>query len=465
MPMRCAVVTQDRQLFEGEVDMVVAPGTEGIMGILPNHAPLLTTLAFGELIVRTGEDEEIFVVAGGVMEVQPDAVVILADSGEHVAEIDEERAENARQRAEGFQNSGYLPLESTSEKLHGYVLKGVERRSAMALLGKDLGIDLGTVNTLVSDGGEIVLHEPTMVAVDIDELKIVEVGQAAREMDGRVPDIIEVMRPMREGVIADFEVTMRMLRIFVEKVCGPARLFKPRAMITVPYGVTSVESRAVHEAGLQAGNREVHLIQEPLAAAIGVGLPIATPSGNLVVILGGGVTQAAVLAMSGIVVADSVRIGGLKMDEAISSYVRKKYGLVISQRTAEEAKIRIGAAVPQDEELTIEIQGQDQVTGLPRPITMSTNEVVEALQETLVLELAAVKNVLERTPPELASDIIDRGMVVCGGGSLLRGIDKWLTRETGVPAYLAEEPVDSISIGANRGLSMLERLRRNLPTV
>ncbi len=335
----------------------------------------------------------------------------------------------------------------------------------MGLLGKDLGIDLGTVNTLVSDGGEIVLHEPTMVAVDVEELKIVEVGHAAREMDGRVPDIIEVMRPMREGVIADFEITMRMLRIFVEKVCGPTRLFKPRAMITVPYGVTSVESRAVHEAALQAGSREVYLIQEPLAAAIGVGLPIATPTGNLVVILGGGVTQAAVLAMSGIVVADSVRVGGMKMDEAIASYVRKKYGLVISQRTAEEAKIRIGAAIPQDEERTMEVQGQDQVTGLPRPITLSTNEVVEALQETLLLELAAIKNVLEHTPPELASDIIDRGMLVCGGGSLLTGIDKWLTRETGVPAYLAEEPVDSIAIGSNRGLSMLERLRRNLPTV
>jgi len=221
----------------------------------------------------------------------------------------------------------------------------------------------------------------------------------------------------------------------------------------------------VHEAALQAGSREVHLIQEPLAAAIGVGLPIATPSGNLVVILGGGVTQAAVLAMSGIVVADSVRIGGVKMDDAIASYVRKKYGLVVSQRTAEEAKIRIGAAVPQDEERTMEIQGQDQVTGLPRPITLSTNEVVEAIQETLLLQLAAIKKVLERTPPELASDIIDRGMVVCGGGSMLRGIDKWLTRETGVAAYLAEEPVDSIAIGSNRGLHMLARLRRNLPTV
>jgi rod shape-determining protein MreB len=333
------------------------------------------------------------------------------------------------------------------------------------MFGRDLGIDLGTVNTLICDGGEIVLHEPTMVAVDIEELKIVEVGQAARDMDGKVPEEIEVMRPMREGVIAEFEVTMRMLRIFVEKVCGPARLFKPRVMITVPHGVTSVESRAVHEAALQSGSREVHLIQEPLAAAIGAGLPIATPSGNMVVILGGGVTQASVLAMSGIVAADAVRLGGSKLDEAIISYVRKKYGLVIGPRTAEEAKIRIGAAITQEDERSLEIQGQDQVTGLPRPVTLSSNEIVEALQEILQLQLAAIRNVLESTPPELASDIIDRGMLICGGSSLLRGIDKWLTRETGVPAYLAEEPTTCIALGANRGLGMLDRLRRTLPAM
>jgi rod shape-determining protein MreB len=333
----------------------------------------------------------------------------------------------------------------------------------MPIFGKDLGIDLGTVNTLICERDEIVLHEPTVVAIDIEELKIVDVGQAAREMDGRVPDVIEVGRPLRDGVIADFEVTHRMLGHFIEKVCGPARLFKPRAMVTVPLGVTSVESRAVHEAALQAGNREVFLIQEPLAAAIGVGLPIATPSGNLVVVLGGGVTQAAVIAMSGIVSAHAVRIGGIELDEAIMSYVRKKYGLIIGPQTAEEAKIRIGAAIPLDEERTMEIQGQDQVTGLPRPITLTTSEIVEALQETLHLQLAAVRNVLENTPPELASDIIDRGMLICGGTSLLRGIDKWLTRETGVPAYLAEEPVDCIAKGATRALGMLERLRRTLP--
>ena len=335
----------------------------------------------------------------------------------------------------------------------------------MPLFGRDLGIDLGTINTLICEGSDIVLHEPTVVAIDVDELKIVEVGQAAREMDGRVPDTIQVMRPLRHGVIADFEVTQRMLGHFIEKACGPARLFKPRVMMTVPYGVTSVESRAVQGAALQAGSRDVHLIQQPLAAAIGVGLPIATPSGNMVVDLGGGVTQAVVVAMSGIVAADAIRIGGGRLDEAIVAYVRKKYGLIIGARTAEDTKIRIGAAIPQAEERTVEIQGQDQVTGLPRPITLTTSEIVEALQETLQLQITAIRNVLERTPPELASDIIDRGMVICGGGSLLRGLDKWLTRETGVPAYLAEEPVACTAKGAARGLGMLDRLKRHLPPV
>jgi rod shape-determining protein MreB len=335
----------------------------------------------------------------------------------------------------------------------------------MPLFGRDLGIDLGTINTLICEGGDIVLHEPTVVAIDVDELKIVEVGQAAREMDGRVPETIEVMRPLHHGVIADFEVTQRMLGHFIEKACGPARLFKPRVMITVPYGVTSVESRAVHEAALQAGSREVHLIQQPLAAAIGVGLPVATPSGNMVVQLGGGVTQAAVLAMSGIVSADAVRIAGNELDEAIATYVRKKYGLIIGQRTASEAKIRIGAAILQDEDRSIEVQGQDQVTSLPRPVVLTTHELVDAMQETLHLMLAAVRNVLERTPPELASDIIDKGMVVCGGTALLRGMDKWLTRETGIPAYLAEEPVACVAKGAAKSLTMLERLRRALPPV
>ena len=335
----------------------------------------------------------------------------------------------------------------------------------MALFGKDLGIDLGTVNTLICEEGEIVLHEPTVVAIDIEELKIVDVGQAANDMDGRVPEAMEVARPLRDGVIADFEITHRMLGHFIEQVSGPTRLFKPRVMITVPLGATSVESRAVHEATIQAGSRDVYLIQQPLAAAIGVGLPIATPSGNMVVSLGGGVTQAAVMAMSGIVAADATRIGGIKIDEAISSYVRKKYGLIIGARTAEQAKIRIGAAIPQDEDRSIELQGQDQVTGLPRPVTLTTSEIVEAIQETLQLMAVSIRNVLEKTPPELASDIIDRGMVICGGGALLRGMDKWLTRETSVPAYLADEPAASTAKGSARALPMLERLRRSLPAV
>ena len=335
----------------------------------------------------------------------------------------------------------------------------------MALFGRNLGISLGTSNTLICESGEIVLQEPTVVAIVVDEMKIVEVGQAARDMYGRVPETIDVMRPMRDGVIAHFEVTQRMLGHFIEKVCGSTRLFKPRVMITVPFGVTSVESRAVHEAALQAGSREVLLIQEPLAAAIGVGLPIATPSGNMVVVLGGGVTSAAVVAMSGIVAADAVRIAGAKLDEAIVGYVRKKHGLVIGGRTAEEVKIRIGAAIPQEEDRSVEIQGQDQVTGLPRTVVLTANDIVEALQESLHLMLGAVRKVLERTPPELASDIIVRGMVICGGTSLLRGMDKWLTRETGVPAYLAEEPVACSARGAARSLGMLDRLRRSLPAV
>ncbi len=335
----------------------------------------------------------------------------------------------------------------------------------MALFGKELGIDLGTMNTIICEGDQVVLNEPTVVAIDIGELKIVEVGQAAREMEGRVPEMIEVMRPLRDGVIGDFEVAHRMLGHFVEKVCGPARLFKPRVMITVPYGVTSVERRAVHEAALQAGSRNAFLIQEPLAAAIGVGLPVATPSGNMVVVLGGGAVQAAVIAMSGIVSAETVRIGGAKLDEAIVAYVRKKYGLIIGPRTAEVAKIRIGAAISQEEDASMEIQGQDQVTALPRPITLTTDEIVEALQETLQLQVAAVRTVLESTPPELASDIIDRGMVICGGGALLRGMDKWLTRETGVPAYMAEEPVVCAAKGAAKGLAIIDRLRRSLPAV
>lgn len=335
----------------------------------------------------------------------------------------------------------------------------------MALFSKDLGIDLGTIYIRVAEGGQIVLEEPTVAAIVVEEQKMVEWGKAAQDMYGRVPESIEVTRPLINGVIADYEVTAYMLEALLRRVGGPVRIFRPRVMITVPDGVTSVERRAVHEAALQAGSREAFLIQQPLAAALGVDLPIGTPSGNMILCLGGGATQAAVLAMYGIVAADTLRMGGIGLDESIVTYVRKKYGIIIGQLTAEQVKIKIGAAVLQDEEQSIEVQGQDQVTGLPRPVTLTTGEVVEAMQEPLRAMVETTRRVLEKTPPELVSDIIDRGVALTGGGALLKGIDKLMTKELGVPAYLVDNPTTCVAEGASRGLKMWEMLRRNLPPV
>ena len=332
-------------------------------------------------------------------------------------------------------------------------------------LGKEIGIDLGTINVLIYDGGDIVLHEPSIVALQVDEQKIVAIGQEAREMFGRTPESIEVMRPIRDGVIADYQVTERMLHYFLSKVSGPLRLFRPNVMVSVPYGATSVESRAVQEATLQAGARNAYLIQEPLAAAIGAGLPIGTPSGNMIIDLGGGATEAAIVAMNGIVSAEAARVGGMHLDQSIITYIRRKYGLVIGEITAEDIKIRIGAALPQDEELTVEIQGQDQVTGLPRSATIGTAEVIEAMEEPLAAIVGVARKVLEKTPPELASDAIDRGMVLCGGGALMRSIDKLLTRETGVPAYVTDNPLGAVAIGTGRALEMYDVLKPMLPRV
>jgi len=331
----------------------------------------------------------------------------------------------------------------------------------MPVFSKDLGIDLGTMYTRVVSGNQLLIEEPTVVAIVVDEQKLVAWGQEAFDMFGRVPDSMEVTRPMLNGVIADYEVTEHMLRYLLRKISN--RLFPPRVMITVPYGVTSVESRAVHEAALNAGSRDVNLIPQPLAAALGIDLPISTPSGNMILCLGGGATQAAVLAMYGVVTAETMRSGGMAMDEAVVNYVRKKYGVIIGQLTAEQVKIRVGAAVPQEEELTIEIQGQDQVTGLPRPVTMTTGEVVEALQDTLANIIETARRVLEKTPPELVSDIIDRGIALTGGVSKLRGIDKLLTKELGVPAYLVDNPTSCTAEGAARGFSVFGLIRRNLP--
>jgi rod shape-determining protein MreB len=331
------------------------------------------------------------------------------------------------------------------------------------MLSRKLGIDLGTVNVTISEREQILLHEPGVVAITIEEEKIVAVGQEAREMFGRTPESIDVMRPLRDGVIADYEVTEAMLRYFVDKVVGGFRLFKPTIMMTVPYGVTSVERRAVHEAAIQAGAREARLIPEPLAAALGTGLPIETPTGNMIVNIGGGTSEAAVVAMNGVVAAASERVGGVRLDEAIINYIRRKYNLIIGEMTAEIAKINIGAAIDIGEELRMDIQGRDQVDGLPKMITLSTSEIVEALSEPLAVIAGVVKRVLERTPPELASDIIDRGMVLTGGSSLLRGIDQYLTRETNIPAFLADDPVGATAIGASRGLERLDVLQRSIP--
>ncbi|NLX11508.1 MAG: rod shape-determining protein [Chloroflexi bacterium] len=328
------------------------------------------------------------------------------------------------------------------------------------MFSKKLGVDLGTVNVMIYSGGQIVLQEPAMVALTIEDERVVAVGQEARDMYGRHPEHIEVLRPLRDGVIADYEVTEAMLRYFFRKIAGGMRFRGPEVMLSVPYGVTSVEKRAVHEAAVRAGAREAHLLPEPLLAALGAGLPISTPAGNMIFNLGGGASEAAVLAMNGIVVADSVRMGGMRLDEGIINYIRRKYSLVVGEPTAESIKIQIGAAVDIGEELSMEIQGRDQVGGLPRTITVTTSEVIEAIEEPLSSIVSAAKAVLEKTPPELASDIIDRGIVLTGGGALLRGIDDYITRAVGVPAYRAEDPLVTTAVGAGRALEDLAILRR-----
>ncbi|MDH7488157.1 MAG: rod shape-determining protein [Anaerolineae bacterium] len=326
---------------------------------------------------------------------------------------------------------------------------------------KQIGVDLGTVNIRVFVRGKgVVLHEPSIVAISVLENKIVAVGNEARTMLGRTPESIEVARPLKDGVIAEFDVTESMLRYFIEKVCGRFRLFRPEVMISVPVGVTSVESRAVRDAALQAGGKQAYLIPEPLAAALGAGLPTGTPTGNMVVDIGGGTTEAAVISMNDIVVSNSVRVGGNKLDEAIAAYIRKKYNLLIGDSTAEEIKIQIGSALPLNDELVMEVRGRDQVAGLPRTIQVSSGEVTEAIAEPLAAIVGVVKGVLEKTPPELAADIIDRGMVIVGGGALLRQVDAMLTQATGVPCFVAEEPQLCVALGTGKAFESGHIMRR-----
>ena len=323
-----------------------------------------------------------------------------------------------------------------------------------------IGIDLGTANVLVYVKGRgIVIQEPSVVAVS-DENHIVAVGEEAREMIGRTPGNIQAIRPMKDGVIADYVITEAMLRYFIKK--AGRSMTKPDVMISVPSGVTSVEKRAVRDAALKAGAKEAYLIEEPLAAAIGANVPISGPSGNLIIDIGGGTTEIAVIALGGIVVSASVRVGGNRFDDAITNYIRKKYNLMVGERTAEEVKIQIGTALPLERELSMEVRGRDLIAGLPRTIPITSSEVMEAIEIPLQMLVAAVRNVLEQTPPELSSDIIDKGMVMSGGGSLLRNVDKLLTQVTGVPCHVAENSLNCVALGTGLALEHFDFFKKSL---
>jgi rod shape-determining protein MreB len=327
-------------------------------------------------------------------------------------------------------------------------------------MGMKIGIDLGTANVLVYVKGKgIVIREPSVVAVSEDNM-IVAVGEEAREMIGRTPGNISAIRPMKDGVIADYVITEAMLRYFIKKA---GRSFsKPDVMICVPSGVTSVEKRAVRDAALKAGAREAYLIEEPLAAAIGANVPISGPAGNMIIDIGGGTSEIAVISLGGIVVCRSLRVGGNRFDEAIASYIRRKYNLMVGERTAEEVKIAIGTALPLERELHMEVRGRDLIAGLPRTIPLTSSEVMEALEQPLQQIVASVRQVLEETPPELSSDIIDKGMVMSGGGSLLRNIDRLLTQVTGVPCHVAENALNCVALGTGLALEHFDFFRKSL---
>ena len=326
-----------------------------------------------------------------------------------------------------------------------------------------IGIDLGTANILVYVKGKgVVLNEPSVVAISEDENRIVAVGEEARQMIGRTPGNVRAIRPMRDGVIADYVITEAMLKYFIDKV-SRFRLFnKPDVMIAVPSGVTSVEKRAVRDAAIKAGARDAFLIEEPLAAAIGANVPISGASGNMIIDIGGGTSEIAVIALGGIVVSTSLRVGGNKFDEAITNYIRRKYNLMIGDRTAEEVKITVGSALPLDPPLTMEVKGRDMIAGLPRTIPISSNEITEAIESPLQQIISAVRYVLEETPPELSSDIIDRGMVMSGGGSLLRNLDRLLTQVTGIPCHVAENALNSVAVGTGLALEHINLFRKSL---
>lgn len=333
----------------------------------------------------------------------------------------------------------------------------------LGFFSNDLAIDLGTANTLVYLKGEgIVLSEPSVVAIRRDsrgDRKVLAVGKDAKLMLGRTPGNIVAIRPMKDGVIADFEVTEEMIRYFIRKVHNRKTLVRPRIIICVPYGVTDVEKRAVRESAQSAGAREVYLIEEPMAAAIGAGLPVTEPSGNMIVDIGGGTTEVAVISLAGIVYSECVRVAGDRMDEAITSYIKRKYNLLIGDRTAELIKITIGTAYPADQVKTMEVKGRDLVAGIPKTIEVNSDEIRDALAETVNVIIDAVKKTLERTPPELAADIVDNGIVLAGGAALLRNIDVRLREETGLPVAIADDPLSCVVFGSGKVLDELSLLK------
>ncbi len=328
---------------------------------------------------------------------------------------------------------------------------------------RKIGIDLGTANTLVFVPGKgVVINEPSVVAVSLPENKILAVGNEAKEMLGRTPDSIMASRPLKDGVIADYRVTEAMMKYFINKVSGKVRFFKPEVMISIPAGVTSTERRAVVNAALKAGAKSAYVVKEPLLAAIGAGIAVHNPQGNIIIDIGGGTSEIAVISLGGIVAAHSARVGGNKFDQAISDYIKRKFGLVIGERTAEEVKIAIGSAIQQVKEEYMEIRGRDLMGGLPKVIKISSNEITESMQDELREVINAIKKVFQETPPELAADVIDKGMVLSGGGALLRNIDQLITKTIGVPCYVADDPLFCVIKGIGIALDNLETYKRTI---
>jgi len=324
-----------------------------------------------------------------------------------------------------------------------------------------MGIDLGTASTLVYIKNQgIVLCEPSVVAIQAGTSNVLAVGEEAKRMLGRTPGNIVAIRPMRNGVIADFEITEAMLRYFIKKVHNSRRLVRPRMVIAIPSGITEVEKRAVKDSALHAGAREVYMVEEPVAAAIGVGLPIQEPSGSMIIDIGGGTTEMAVISLAGIVFSKSIRTAGDEMDVAIINYLKKTYNLMIGERTAEEIKMKIGSAYPLDEEMTMEVRGRDLVAGLPKMISISSEEVRESLAEPIAQIVEAIRITLERTPPELSADLMEKGLILAGGGSLLRGLDKLISEETGLPVHIADDPLTAVALGTGKVLSEIQYLKR-----